>query len=91
MDAEDEADTVVVRIELWPDGDHNKARPLGTVIISNDGTGTPSIGNYDVVLTHGGKYVARKGAWRSGKVLHFRRLLSPYHLVLRALAACRIY
>ena len=48
---------VVVRIELWPKGDVEKARLLGLCKISNDGTNTGGMefGNYDVVLSHAGR------------------------------------
>lgn len=81
---------VVVRIELWPGGDREKASPLGVVFIANDATGNEAWGAYDVTLSHAGKFFGRRGAYRRGRVEGFRRTLSPYHLVARALAACGI-
>lgn len=79
---------IVVRVELWPGGRKAEARLLGTATITNDGTGTPELGNYDVALSHSGRYVGRPGAWKRGRVeRHPRERLSPYHLVLRALEA----
>ena len=84
---------VVVRIEIWPRGDYTKRRLLGVCQIINDGTisdgtGNSKHGNYDVELSHAGKYLAKKkGAWKSGKVEHHLRKLSPYHLVYKALKA----
>mgnify|MGYP001580238924 CR=1 FL=1 len=36
-----------VTIELVPFGIENQKRTLGTLIIANDGTGTPTRGNYE--------------------------------------------
>jgi len=88
MDDESEAVMVVCKIEIWPHGDQSKARPLGQVVIINDGEGTPERGNYDVALSHGGIFYGRKGAWKTGRVLQHLRKLSPYHLLLSALKAC---
>jgi len=81
---------VVVKIELWPHGDQEKARDLGSLIICNDMTGTKDYGSYNVAVSHGGRYWGKPGVWKSGLVKNFRRSLSPYHLVARALAACGI-
>lgn len=81
---------VIVKIELWPHGDESRATPLGTIKITNDGTGNEAFGNYDVSLSHSGRYVTRPGTWKRGKVLRHFRGLSPYHLVVKALNACGI-
>jgi hypothetical protein len=81
---------VVVKIELWPHGKKEEARDLGVLMISNDGTGTAGVCSYDVSIGHGGKYWGKPGAWKRGKVHGFRRQLSPYHLLARALDACGI-
>ena len=81
---------VVVKIELWPNGDKEKARTLGAMTISNDGTGDASSGNYDVGVCHGGSYFGKPGLWKRGRVRSFRRSMSPYHLVARALSSCGI-
>ncbi len=78
---------VVVRIELWPGGDREKARPLGLAFISNDETGNTAAGNYDVHLAHSGHYWGRRGIWKQGQVKGWNRQLSPYHLVVEALKA----
>jgi hypothetical protein len=78
---------IVCKIELWPRGDKTKARTLGTVVIANDGTGTPEHGNYDVALSHAGVY-RKEGeykAWKGGRVLGHYRMLSPYYLLQAAL------
>lgn len=81
---------VVVRIELWSGGSQKEARTIGIVTIANDGEGDAEIGNYDVSLSHAGRFFGRPGAWKTGRVSGFRRSLSPYHLLLRALRACSI-
>lgn len=81
---------VVVKVEIWPHGDESKARPLGVVMISNDGTGDTTKGNYDVVASHAGKYYGkRKEPYKKAKVTGFPRTWSPYKLVAWALKALR--
>lgn len=79
---------LVVSIELWPHGDQAKAKPLGVAIITNDGTGDKVAGNYDVKLSHSGKYFGKPGPYKTGTVKSHRRNLSVYHLVYKALKAC---
>ena len=79
---------IVVKIELWPYGDHTKSRLLGVCSIANDGTGDKKHGNYNVELSHAGKYLSKnKGTWKRGRVEKHLRRLSPYHLVYKALKA----
>lgn len=75
---------VIVRIELWPQGDPEKSRLLGVAKIANDNTGDEKRGNYDVHLSHAGKYIQRKSIWKRGRVENHKRTLSPYHLVYKA-------
>lgn len=82
---------VVVKLELWPGGDESRKRKLGELRIANDGTGTAENGNYNVELKHSGRYVNKPGNWRTGRVLGFTRDLSPYHLLVMALNACRVW
>jgi hypothetical protein len=82
---------VVVKVELWPNGDETKARTIGRIKIANDGTGTLERGNYNVELSHSGRYSNKPGVWKKGKVVGYRRLAqSPYHLVKMALTAAGI-
>jgi len=37
---------LLITIELWKYGDLNKRKIIGTAMITNDGTGTESHGNY---------------------------------------------
>lgn len=79
---------IIVRIELWPLGDPTKKRLLGIAKIANDGTGDKKQGNYNVELSHAGKYIdKKKGIWKRGRVENHFRKLSPYHLVYKALKA----
>lgn len=82
---------VVVKIELWPHGDQTRRRMLGEMRITNDGEGDEDIGNYNVQLRHSGRYWGKGGNWRTGKIVGFMRNMSPYHLVVAALQACKIY
>ena len=79
---------IVVRIELWPFGDPEKARLLCICKIVNDLSGDLKHGNYNVELSHAGKYIDKKGVWKTGRIEHHKRSLSPYHLVYKALKAC---
>lgn len=77
---------IVVHIDLWPFGDNKKAKPLGNIVIANDGTGSDKSGNYDVVLSHAGIYYGkREEPWKRGHVKNHKRMLSPYHLVYKAI------
>lgn len=74
---------IVVKLELWPFGDESKARPLGTAIIANDGSGSNGTGNYRVVLSKRGK---KAGKWKEGALEGFpRKRLGAWDLLYRAL------
>lgn len=82
---------IVCTIEMWPNGDQNhpRKRELGRIIITNDGAGTDSCGNYDVKIPKSSEYAKRPGIWKRGRVVGFPRLrLGPIDLLLRALIAC---
>lgn len=74
-----------ITIELVPWGDDFLARPIGQMIIGNDGEGTADLGNYFVKMSHGspdGKVIARG-------ILGFPRTkMDAWHLLYFALAAC---
>ena len=77
---------VVIKLELWPGGDQSRARPLGLLTITNDGTGREGVGNYRVEASHAGKYFGRrKEPYKQGKVKGFPRTWSPYKLLAWAL------
>ena len=76
---------VVVKIELWPHGNEEKAREIGRAEIWNDGTGNEKHSNYGVNLLHSGIYFGKPGIWKKGYVEKHYRKQSPYHLVVKAL------
>lgn len=81
---------IVVKMELWPGGSEEHMRPLGTIVITNDGTGTKVSGNYKAVLSHAGKFWGvRKEPYRTCRVANFARTLSPYRLLCRVLRAAK--
>ena len=80
---------IVVRLELWPQGDASKAQDLGTATIALAG-GTAERGDYEVRLLKGRRYAKRAGVWRKGRVRGFPRRSrrhGPWDLLYRALAA----
>jgi len=80
---------IVVKIEIWPHGDQQQARLIGSAVIVNDGTGTPEKGNYEIGLSHSGKYYGvKKGLYKKATLTGHLRTLSSYHLVMRALQCC---
>lgn len=62
---------IVINIELWPLGREEKKKHLGTIKITNDGTGTQEWGNYDVTLSRKG---SPNSVLRKGRVEGFKRL-----------------
>ena len=72
-----------VTVELLPFGVESKRRTLGTVLITNDGSGSATSGNYDVkVLSSNGRITRR------GRVTRFpRKRLGAVQLLLQALKA----
>lgn len=74
---------IVVKVELWPHGDKDKAVLLGVGSIANLNTGTETTGEYAAVLMHkGGR------EWKRGKVTGFKRKkLLAWDLVYLALKA----
>jgi len=59
---------IKIIIELWPHGFETNKMKLGEMKIANDGTGTPSKGNYYFDL-----FLKRKKVWKSGKITNFPR------------------
>ena len=93
---------LVIKILLWPRGDHTRERELGVATISNVG-GTLQTGNYEAVLLKSGEYSAAararpleqratrplsKEVWKRGAVEGFaRQRLGPWDLLFRALGS----
>lgn len=76
-------DSLEAQIELWPLGQSNNARFLGHILIANDGTGSKSSGNYNIILTTKHQ---KPRTWRRGRVEGFPRLrLNAYDLLYRGL------
>ena len=74
---------IVITIELWPGGKEELKKPLGTMKIINDGTGTQSRGNYKVLLS---TWNSPNRKWREGKITGFpRKSKGPYDLIYRGL------
>jgi len=72
-----------VEIKLWPRGDRSKEKTLGAINIANEGTGSPTKGNYKAALFgKGGRRL------KVVKVEGFpRRRLLAHDLLLRVLRA----
>lgn len=74
---------IKVTVELVSAVSSSRDRHLGTAYIVNDGTGSATVGDYDVTLSQFGKPDV---IWRSGKVKNFkRRTLGPWDLLYLAL------
>jgi hypothetical protein len=71
---------IVIRVELWPGGDRDRARSLGFASITNDGSGTDTSRNYDITVYSGGKPRKMKSGrlenWNSKKVSAWRTVLA---------------
>jgi len=76
---------VLVTIQLVSAHGEDKNRMLCVMKISNDGTGTKELGNYNYVLSHAGKYIGKRGVYRKGRIENFPRNASPYRLIQRCL------
>ena len=71
-----------VTVELLSAGTR-RTTVLGVALISNDGTGTPESGNYDVEVSK----ADGRGVWKRGRVEGFaRNLLGAWDLLFHALA-----
>jgi len=60
-----------VNIELWPYGDESKKKLIGTAIIGNDGSGTPSTGNYRAAISK--RYPHISQIWKRARYMGFPR------------------
>lgn len=73
---------IVCRLELWPCGNKDTAVSLGTIVITNDGSGSVMRGHYEA------RCWGKKGRplKRYGEVRNFpRRSLTAFHLLKRVL------
>ena len=75
---------LIVTIELKSAIDAERDKLLGVMRISNDGTGTPEVANYNVRLSKFGD----RGTWKQGRVEGFDRVRrGPFDLLWLALRA----
>jgi len=74
---------IKITVELLPYGSEIGKKNLGIAEISNDATGTKTIGNYNIKLF---KWGNSKVVWKKGRVEGFRRLTrGPWDLMYLAL------
>ena len=78
---------IIVKVELWPMGDGNKAREIGRARIINDGTGDATHGNYRIELLKSAEYSKNDadGIYKKGVVVGFLRKRGPRHLLFEGL------
>lgn len=76
---------LVVRLEVWPEGDESRKRDLGRAEIVNDETGTDTLGNYDFRVRN-----ARGDVFHEGRVERWPRLSrGPWALLFRCMSRVR--
>lgn len=76
---------LVVRIELWPQGNKKSARLIEQIVIANVG-GTQELGDYDVWLGLHDPHVMAESDWADGEVkAHPRLTESVWSLVKKAI------
>jgi hypothetical protein len=74
-----------ITVELLPHGRPDRARHLGTALISNDGTGDETHANYVALFSKWGR---PNETWRRGTVLRFpRQRRGPWDLLYCCLHA----
>lgn len=88
---------IVVRIEMWPGGDREKAYLLQEMAIANVG-GDAEKGDYAAVMSHSTTFKGNglenpnnppeHAVWKRARVRGFPRKLSPAELVRRAIYEC---
>lgn len=72
---------IVLRMELWPHGNEAEKETVATATIVNDGSGSPTVANYDVELFNG------KRLWKKCRVENFpRKKLLGWDVLCRAMA-----
>lgn len=93
---------IIIRLEMWPRGDHTRARSLGVATVANMG-GDAKVGHYEAILFKAPEYSKHaetrplhemltrpkaKEIWKKAYVEGFPRLrLGPWDLLFRALGA----
>lgn len=80
---EEATNVLVVTVKIWPKGNPEFEYTLGTAYIRNDGTGSPSKGNYTYDIVGRGESTLNGGA---GRIEGFpRKRLIAWELVHRVL------
>ena len=75
---------IKITAELISANGESRNQKLGTIIISNDGSGTPARGNYNAVISKRGK----GGLWKKCTVSNFpRKQLNTWDLLFCALCS----
>lgn len=64
---------IVLTIEIWPQGDEERKRPVAVGVVYNDDTGTLELGNYRCAFTTQGRKKPGRKIY-TGRVEGFRRL-----------------
>lgn len=85
---------IVVKLELWPFGDEERAREIGRTYIANVG-GDTTLGNYEVAVCRRGTIAVPRPidpsgpkATRAGEVKGYPRLAyNVWRLIARAILA----
>lgn len=79
---------IVVKLELHSAIDHTITE-VGRMYLTNDGTGTDEIGNYDVKIMRKGVSNSNGAVWKYGKVVrHSRKAVTVWILIVKAISAC---
>lgn len=72
---------IMITIELWPHGQEERKRVIGTVKIVNDGSGTNQVGVYDYTVLGHDSY---DDSWRevaSGRIKRHQRAGGVWALI----------
>lgn len=70
-----------IDITMYPHGNSSRARAIGSMIITNNGTGTKSKGNYSYTMS-----TEKTKKYKTGEVKNFPRLKNNvWTLILRVL------
>lgn len=89
---------IVLRVDVWPMGDHRRARDMGTVLVWNIGTDGPNVGRYRYKIlkfNQRRRYeellmrpqdIPKSACWREGTIEGFpRKRQGPLDLLYRIL------
>lgn len=77
---------IVIKLELWPKGDENRKRDLGSAHIIHQEMADDHHANYLVKLLKGTEYSKHPGTlYKSTIVNRFKRQLGPWLLIQTAL------